>query len=79
MISRPPPLSGPNRIMRQPQPRYVGVTYPSRLPTSTYSARSPIGVILRARKTMKPSHLAIRTQICHDLIARMARVTTQST
>jgi len=27
MISRPPPLSGPNRIMRQPQPRYVDVTH----------------------------------------------------
>lgn len=77
MISRPPPLSGPNRIVRQPQPRYVDVTYPSCLPTSTYSAPSPIDIILRARKTMRASHLAIQTRMCHDLIARVARVTTQ--
>ena len=53
MISRPPPLSGPNRLMCQPQPRYVDVTYLSCLPTSTYSVPSPINIIHRAQATMR--------------------------
>jgi hypothetical protein len=56
MISRPPPLSGPNRIMHQPQPRYVDVMYPSCLPTSKYPAPSPIDPSLTDHESFSSRH-----------------------